>query len=159
MFIPTHTNRLSTTILVKLSDNISRTNIFGSWGIDFSFIWKCWINWINSHYMFKSIFEWSFKIYLVSVSSDNFISLQCSHVNNLPVTFTDDFPPCEQHLWMMQFLQKWREIVHNKSLISSFRLDFDFTIFSSDELNEVDRVIVIDNIPLGHSPTFACCTK
>ena len=62
-------------------------------------------------------------------------------------------------LWMMQFLQKWREIVHNKSLISCFRLDFDFTIFSSDELNEVDRVIVIDNIPLGHSPTFACCTK
>ena len=32
-----HTDRLSTTILANLLDNISRTNLFGSWGKDFSF--------------------------------------------------------------------------------------------------------------------------
>ena len=43
--------------------------------------------------------------------------------------------------------------------ISSFRLDFDFTMLSLDSLIDDDGVVVFDNIPLGHSLTFACCTK
>ena len=35
--------------------------------------------------------------------------------------------------------------------ISSFRLDFDFTMLSFDRLNDVNGVAVIDNISLGHS--------
>ena len=94
-----HNDRLSTTILVNLSDSISRTNSFGSWGIYFSFIWKYWIN--CGEYIvttcWNQFLNVSFKIYLVSVFSANVISLQCSHVNNLPVTFNDDFPHCGQH--------------------------------------------------------------
>lgn len=82
-FIPMHTDQLSTTVLVNLSENISRTNSFRFLGIDFYSILKYQINCVE--YIFATLrnrfLDVSFKVYLVSVSSATVIFLQCSHVN------------------------------------------------------------------------------
>ena len=114
---------------------------------------------MNCHrHILKSIFESSFKVYLVSVSSTKVISLQCSHVNNLPFIIAGDLPHCGQH-FMDDAI--FTEVDGNctESEISSFRLDFDFPILSFNGLIHIDGVVVINNIPLGHSLTFVCCTK
>ena len=155
-----HTDQLSTTILVNLSDNTSRTNSFGSWGTDFSFIWKYWINCVEyiANTCWNRFLNVSFEVYLVSVSSANVISLQRSHVNNLPATFADDFPHCGKHFMDDAiFIEVGGNCTQQE--ISSFRLDFDFTMLSLDSLIDNGGVVVFDNIPLGHCLTFACCTK